>query len=142
HWLFAMGDTLAINTLRTLVVIAAHPGALGRVRAEGASGLGAGSEYLAACLQEAMRLWPTTPMLAREAVRETEWRGEFVAKGTQLVIVNTYLHRDPDRHDFADRFAPEEWLEGGSATCDWAFNQLSHGPQGCPGADLVELVGC
>jgi cytochrome P450 len=140
HWLFAMGDTLAINSLRALAMIATHPGALERVRAEGALEQGAGSEYVAACLHEAMRLWPTTPMLAREAVRETDWRGVAVAKGTQLVIVNTYMHRDPDRHEFADRFAPEAWIDGDAAD-DWAFNHLSHGPQGCPGAGLVLLVG-
>ena len=137
HWLFAMGDTLAINTLRALAATASHPEALERARA----GDGADPGYLAACLHEATRLWPTTPMLAREAVRETDWRGVAVAKGTQLVIVNTYVHRDPDRHHFADRFAPEAWTEG-DAPEDWAFNHLSHGPQGCPGVDLVELVGC
>ncbi len=132
HWLFAMGDTLAINALRALAAIASHPETVER----------AGDRtYLAASLHEAMRLWPTTPMLARVAVRETDWRGVAVAKGTQLVIVNTYMHRDPDRHDFADRFAPEAWTEG-DAPEDWAFNHLSHGPQGCPGVDLVELVGC
>ncbi len=132
HWLFAMGDTLAINTLRTLAAIASHPDALARAGEP---------DHLAACLHEAMRLWPTTPMLAREAVRETDWRGAWVPKGTQLVIVNTYMHRDPDRHEFANRFAPEAWTEG-DASEDWAFNHLSHGPQACPGADLVELVGC
>ncbi len=56
------------------------------------------------------------------------------------MIVNTYMHRDPDRHEFANRFAPEVWIEGDAAD-DWAFNHLSHGPQGCPGVDLVKLVG-
>jgi cytochrome P450 len=131
HWLFATGDTLAINCIRALALIASHPEATGQVD---------GDEYLGACLEEAMRLWPTTPILAREAVRETDWRGVAVAKGTQLLFVNTYMHRDPDRHPFADRFAPEAWLDGG-ARDDWAFNHLSHGPQGCPGAGLALSLG-
>ena len=133
HWLFAMGDTLAINSLRALAAIATHPEALERA----SSGDDA---YTGACLEEAMRLWPSTPLLSRETVRETDWRGVAVAKGTQLVIVNNYMHRDPDRHEFADRFAPEAWIDGDAAD-DWAFNHLSHGPQGCPGAGLVLLVG-
>ena len=133
HWLFAMGDTLAINSLRALAAIAAHPEALARA--------GSGDDaYTGACLEEAMRLRPSTPLLSRDTVRETDWRGVAVAKGTQLVIVNTYMHRDPDRHEFSDRFAPEVWIDGNAAD-DWAFNHLSHGPQGCPGAGLVLLVG-
>ena len=41
--------------------------------------------------------------------------------------------------EFADRFAPEEWLEGGPAQ-EWAFNHFSHGPQGCPGTWLALFV--
>jgi cytochrome P450 len=147
HWLFAMGDTLAINAFRALAVIASHPEALRRVESElAAAGSNrdaaaiAGLEFLGACLEEAMRLWPTTPLLSRETVRETDWRGVAVAKGAQFVIVNAYMHRDPDRHDFADRLAPEAWLEG-DAGDDWAYNHLSHGPQGCPGAGLALFVG-
>ena len=67
HWLFAMGDTLPANLLRTLAVLATHPDQLAEVRA-GLAGkdLGrpetiAAQDYLAGCIQEAMRLWPTTP---------------------------------------------------------------------------------
>ena len=147
HWLFAMGDTLAINCFRALAVIVSHPDALARVEDEIAAGGDdgeasalAGLDYLRACLQDAMRLWPTTPMLSRETVRETEWGGAWVPKGTQLLIVNAYLHRDPDHHEFADRFAPEAWLDG-SAAEDWSFNHFSHGPQGCPGTNLALLAG-
>jgi cytochrome P450 len=63
-----------------------------------------------------------------------------VPAGTQLVIVNVYGHRDRDRLEFADRFAPEEWIEGGAGAYP-AFNHFSRGPQGCPGAALALLVG-
>ena len=132
HWLFALGDTLAINALRCLALLATHPDELARVRED--------PERLPACLHEAMRLWPTTPMLSREVVRETDWDGVSVPGGTQLLIVNTFNHRDRDQHRFADRFEPEAWLDG-NATNDWAFNHFSHGPQGCPGVELAMLVG-
>ena len=57
-----------------------------------------------------------------------------------MLIVNAFLHRNPDTHEFADRFAPEEWIDGEAAD-DWSFNHLSHGPQGCPGSGLALLLG-
>jgi cytochrome P450 len=128
HWLFALGDTLAINAFRCLALLAAfRPD-----RDDDA--------YLGACLQEAMRLWPTTAMLSRVAVRDVDWDGVTVPAGTQLLIVNTFNHRDRDAVPFADRFEPEAWLSG-EAAGDWQFNHFSHGPQGCPGAELALLVG-
>ncbi len=132
HWLFALGDTLAINALRCLALLAVHDAERERAREDAA--------FLGACLQEAMRLWPTTPMLARVTTRETEWDGVTVPEGTQLLIVNTFNHRDREASDFADRFAPEQWLTGGAGS-DWQFNHFSHGPQGCPGVGLSLLVG-
>ena len=106
HWLFALGDTLALNALRALAVLASHDEQLERALddTEGA--------YLDACLHEAMRLWPSTTMLSRVSLAPTEWHGAEVPEGTQLVISNTYLHRDRDRLEYADRFAPEQWTEG------------------------------
>jgi cytochrome P450 len=146
HWLFAMGDTLAINAFRALAAIASHPQAAGLVEAElsAASGLdGAdigGLAYLRACLEETMRLWPTTPMLSRETLAETELGGVSVPAGTQILFVNTYMHRDRDRHPDADRFNPQAWIDGDAAQ-DWSHNHLSHGPQGCPGGGLALFVG-
>jgi Cytochrome P450 len=128
HWLFALGDTLAINAFRCLALFAAFKPA----RTD--------DEYMDACLHEAMRLWPTTAMLSRETVRDTDWDGVTVPEGTQLLIVNAFNHRDRDAVPFADRFEPEAWLSG-DAGSDWQFNHFSHGPQGCPGVELSLLVG-
>jgi Cytochrome P450 len=132
HWLFAMGDTLAINAFRCLALLAVFDAERERARGDDA--------FLGACLQEAMRLWPTTAMLSRETVRDVEWDGVSVPAGTQLLIVNSFNHRDREELAFADRFAPQEWING-SASSDWRFNHFSHGPQGCPGADLALFVG-
>jgi cytochrome P450 len=87
-----------------------------------------------------MRLWPTTAMLSREAVRDVEWDGINVPAGTQVVIVNSFNHRDREAVPFADRFDPDAWLSGDAAD-DWQFNHFSHGPQGCPGVALAMVVG-
>jgi cytochrome P450 len=138
HWLFANGDTLAINAFRALAAIASHPAQRAKLEAE-LSGDG-DLPYLEACLEDAMRLWPTTTMLSRETVAETDWRGETVPVGTQVLIPNTFLHRDRGRLEYADRFAPERWVSG-EAAGEWSFNHFSRGPQGCPGAGLALLIG-
>lgn len=150
HWFFALQDTLAINTLRALALIGRHSRQRTNVEEEldavGVNGppLSASQvddlEYLEACIEEAMRLWPTTPMLSRETVEEVTWNGATVPAGTQILIVNTFHHRDREVIEFADRFYPEAWTQG-SAASDWTFNQFSHGPQGCAGAGLALFLG-
>ena len=132
HWMFAAGDTLAINAFRALALLATHPDHRERAVDD--------PEYLEACLEEAMRLWPTTKMLARVTLADTEWGGVVVPAGTQVLIPNTFLHRDRERHEWADRLAPERWLSGEAAD-EWSFNHFSRGPQGCPGTAIARLAG-
>jgi Cytochrome P450 len=146
HWLFALGDTLAINAYRCLAVLASQTQVRTRVleeldgvKLETGKGIGQ-LKLLGGCLEEAMRLWPTTAMLSRETTRELDWDGVTVPAGTQFLIVNSFNHRDPERNEFADAFAPDEWVTG-DAVQDWSFNHFSHGPQGCPGTGIATLVG-
>lgn len=144
HWTFAMRDTLGANTYRALALVVADPEVKRRVREElsGADlddpAVVAGVGYLEGCLQEAMRLWPTTPLLARETTRQTILAGEQLDEGTQVMIFNTFNHRDRDQLPDADRFRPERWQN--SAT-SYRFNHLSNGTQDCPGGPLVSLLG-
>jgi cytochrome P450 len=144
HWMFAMRDTLAANAYRALAAIAADPAVDRRVRDDM---IGAdlsdpraldGMSYLGGCLHEAMRLWPTTPLLAREVVHDVTLAGEQVPAGTQILILNTFNHRDPDHVEDADRLVPERWR---SDSKDYRFNHLSNGSQDCPGGPLVMLLG-
>jgi cytochrome P450 len=105
HWVFAMRDTLAANAFRALALaVSGH-------------GVSAG------VLNEAMRLWPTTPLLAREKV----------ADGTQVMILNVFNHRDPQEPDF-NQVRPDRERR-------YRFNHLSNGTQDCPGGPLVMLIG-
>lgn len=144
HWIFAMRDTLATNTFRALALIASTSAttAPAREEIEGADisdpeALG-GLAYLSGSLGEAMRLWPTTPILARETTRATELAGAPLDSGTQVLILNTYNHRARDAVEDADTFNPERWTDGAR---DYRFNHLSNGSQDCPGGPLVYLLG-
>jgi cytochrome P450 len=130
HWMFAMRDTLGANTYRALAAIVSNPAIERRARTD--------ERYLEGCLEEAMRLWPTTPLLARETTRDAELCGERLDEGTQILILNTFNHRDTGQLPDADRFRPERWAHGPD---DYRFNHLSHGTQDCPGASMVRLLG-
>src|SRR5213078_4374902 len=121
HWIFAMRDTLGANAYRALAAIVADPEVERRVRDD--------AKYLEGVLEESMRLWPTTPLLARETTRETTLAGETLDAETQVMILNTFNHRDPEGVEDADRLKPERWAEGGR---DYRFNHLSNGSQDCP----------
>jgi cytochrome P450 len=145
HWMFAMRDTLGANAYRALAAVVADPAVERRVREDmiGADlcdprALG-GMSYLGGCLHESMRLWPTTPLLAREAVHDVTLAGEAVPAGTQILILNVFNHRDRDHVEDADRLVPERWRT--SETPDYRFNHLSNGSQDCPGGPLVMLLG-
>jgi cytochrome P450 len=144
HWIFAMRDTLGANTYRALAVVAADPEVEKRVREElkGADlrdpTAVEGLRYLEGCLEEAMRLWPTVPLLARETTRETTLAGERLEEGTQVMILNAFNHRDPDQVPGADRLRPERWQNGDRS---YRFNHLSNGTQYCPGIPLVLIIG-
>ncbi|HKO28593.1 MAG TPA: cytochrome P450 [Solirubrobacteraceae bacterium] len=146
HWMFAMRDTLAANAYRALAAIVSDPAVERRVREDmigadlsdprAVDGMG----YLGGCLHEAMRLWPTTPLLAREVTHDVALAGEHVPAGTQILILNTFNHRDPDHVEDADHLTPERWRPS-SETPDYRFNHLSNGSQDCPGGPLVLLLG-
>jgi cytochrome P450 len=143
HWLFAMSDTLAINTAAALALICAHPDAEKRVRSEIARYRPIAAEnidqmtYLEGCIQEAMRLWPSTPMLMREALVDDRIGDTPIPAGTQILIHNGFNHRDSKTHDFADRFQPEFWI---GRPVDYRFNHFSNGAQVCAGKDLALFV--
>jgi len=144
HWMFAIRDTLAVNCARALALITADEGSLEKARAELAGhDLSkaddiAKLQYIEGSLQEAMRLWPTTPVLARESLRRDRLGDDEIASGSQVVAFTQYLHRDQSETPDADRFNPERWYGGRT---DPQFNHMSNGKQGCAGRDLALFLG-
>ena len=145
HMMFATRDTLGANTYRALALIVADPQVESKVLASLDAGdlsdpaFMGGLDYLEGCLQEAMRLWPTVPMLARETTRSTRLAGAELEEGTQVLILNTFNHRDVDQVPDANRLRPERWMNGSERNPK--FNHLSGGSQYCPGIPLVLLLG-
>ena len=131
HWMFATRDTLGANVYRALAVLAADPGLRSRI--------GQNPDLINGVLHETMRLWPTTPLLAREATRDLDLGGTRVEEGTPIFMLNVFNHRAPEEISDAGRVVPERWT--GGAPTEYRFNHLSNGSQNCPGGPLVLLLG-
>ncbi|GAA3054538.1 MULTISPECIES: cytochrome P450 [Actinomycetes] len=153
QWLFAF-DPAGMATFRALALLASHPARLrtARLQAEDESGGGvARLELLRATVLEALRLWPTTPLILRETTMEVEFEHGIMPAGVSVLIFAPYFHRDERNLDFAHRFAPEVWEEGlrrdaqGDPQRDadgeaWPLMPFSLGTGICPGRQLVLLV--
>ncbi|MGI5356579.1 cytochrome P450 [Streptomyces sp. CA-252508] len=140
HWLFAF-DAAGIAAFRTLALLSTHSAQEEQVRNELAvTDLTEPHllPYTRACLLESVRLWPTTPFLLRESVRETEWGGDVLPAGTEFLLYAPLFHRD-ESLPYSDRFTPEIWLDGTAQDTE-ALVPFSAGPGRCPGEDLVLLV--
>ncbi|MFD0688077.1 cytochrome P450 [Actinomadura fibrosa] len=136
QWLFAYEST-ALAAFRTLALLASHPEHAERARREAGSG-DAGLPFLRACVQESVRLWPTTMTILRDATRPTEWAGETLPAGTGFLVHTPFLQRDDETLPYADSFAPGIWLDG-TAEREWAVVPFSGGPGECPGRNLSLL---
>ena len=140
QWLFAY-DPAGMTTFRSLAILASHPEAMARARQEVAGDESGGQylPYLRATLLESLRLWPTTPLLLRQTTKETPLGGSTAGKDLGLLIFAPYFHRDETRLEFANRFAPEIW-EGGKTASDLPLVPFSDGPGICPGRNVVLLT--
>jgi cytochrome P450 len=148
QWLFAY-DAATWAGYRALALIAAHREHADRFLDELASvDLHQPHQLigLRASVLESLRLWPTTPIILREATAETTWATGTMPAGTTLAIFAPYFHRDDRRVPFSDRFAPQVWegrtggRELGNLTDEWPLLPFSAGPAVCPGRNLVLLT--
>lgn len=137
QWLFAY-DAAGAAVLRALAVATARPAVRDRLRAEAASGA-AMQPYARGAVLESVRLWPTTLVVLRDSTAPTTWGARRLPAGTGFAILSAHFHRDRDRLDIADAFAPEAWLDG-RADADWGLVPFSGGPASCPGRNVVLLT--
>ncbi|GAC1447490.1 MAG: cytochrome P450 [Isosphaeraceae bacterium] len=117
--LFLAGhETTALTLTYTFHLLARHPEAEARLTAELDEVL-AGRPPRATdvprlrftdwVIRESMRLYPPAWGIGREAATDLEIGGYHVPKGTQLLISQWVLHRDPRWFDDPESFRPERW---------------------------------
>jgi cytochrome P450 len=98
--------------------------------------------FTRAVIDEAMRLYPPAPFIARVALEADELAGESIAKGTEIVISPWIAHRRRATWEEPDRFRPGRFLPGAEEKPRGAFIPFGLGPRICIGQGfaLQEIV--
>ena len=110
-----------------------------------------GIAYLHAVCQESLRLYAPIPFTVRDATRDTTILGQFVPKGTVVILCPWTTNCAHDLWgENADDFDPERWMQpgqanSGGAKSNYAFLTFLHGPRSCIGqkfavAELMALT--
>lgn len=148
--LFMAGHETTANTLAwAWFLLSQAPWAAQRLAAEAQAALGGRAAgfadldalpYARAVIEETLRLYPPVPLLAREAVAETEILGQPVPRGSLVLVVPWMLHRNPTLWDRPDHFRPERFL--GPPPARYSYIPFSLGPRVCSGQQfgLAESV--
>lgn len=96
--------------------------------------------YTEAVVLEAMRLYPPAWSIGREATRDTELGGYRIPKGTQVLVSQWVLHRDPDTFPEPEAFRPERWLDGLKKRLHrCAYMPFGGGPRKCIGSTFAMI---
>lgn len=98
--------------------------------------------YLNGVCNEVLRLYPTIPVSARIAIRDTTIKGQFVPANTMVFVIPWAINRNPKLWGpDAERFVPDRWIDeesgratmNGGAASNYAFLTFLHGPRSCIG---------
>jgi cytochrome P450 len=142
------GEDTTSNSLSWLIyLLARHPEALARARAEVqrvVPDLAActveqidGLDFIDACAQEAMRLKPPAPYMPLEALHDTVVGDVQVPKGTVVWCVLRHHSVDEAHFPRAAQFEPERWMTG--EVDKKVAMPFGSGPRMCPGRYLALL---
>ncbi|KAL8381782.1 hypothetical protein RB595_005850 [Gaeumannomyces hyphopodioides] len=163
-FLAAGHETTASAMTWAVYLLSVHPGVQSRLRAEVRARLPApGSDgaasvtsididrmpYLNAVCLEILRYFAPAPNTLRVSNKDTTVQGQFVPKGTRVMLVISALNRStalwgPD----AGSFNPDRWLDpvpgsggeaytvnnNGGASSNYALMTFLHGPRSCIGS--------
>lgn len=89
--------------------------------------------YLRNVTTEVLRVFPPVPLTARHAAEDTTLGGEFIPKGSHIVIVPWAINRSKELWgEDAEVFRPERWDEG-QVESNYSFMTFLAGPRGCIG---------
>jgi cytochrome P450 len=136
-------ETTAIALSWTFMLLARHPAVRAALHGELSQELGGRAptledlsrlRYTDAVVREAMRLYPPAWSIGREAQEECELGGYRIPRGSQLVICQILTQRDARWFPEPERFRPERWLDGSTASLPrFAYFPFGGGPRVCIG---------
>jgi len=89
-------------------------------------------KYLECCVKEALRLYPSVPIIGRNVEKDCIIDGQKVAKGTSAIVLVHLLHRNSSIWERPEEFIPERFLET-TKRHPYAYVPFSAGPRNCIG---------
>jgi cytochrome P450 len=148
--LLLAGHETTANTLAwTLYLLAQNPGQQSLLEAEIRNVLGGRPADAAALhrlpftqmvLMESQRLYPPAWAIGRKALKDFDVAGYRLRAGTNVIVSQWVLHRDPRFYPEPERFLPERWRDevaGRKTVPKFAYLPFGAGPRVCVGASLA-----
>ncbi|MES2522488.1 MAG: cytochrome P450 [Gemmatimonadota bacterium] len=121
--------------------LARHPDVQGRARAEVLTVDGPLTEpppYLAAVINESLRLYPAAWYMGRTTRKPMQLGGVEIPVGTQVLCSPFILHRQPELWPDPHTFSPERFLPG-ATIIPRSFMPFGTGARGCVGRALAMM---
>lgn len=92
------------------------------------------------CIQEALRLYPSSYLLSRETTEEVDLGGYLLPAGSEILYSHFGQQRDPRYFSHPDEFDPDRWLpEHHDEVTSEAYMPFGHGAYRCLGDNLALL---
>lgn len=142
-------EPMAVALGWTFHLLSRHPEALARASEEARGVLGgraathedlARLPWIAATIDECLRLYPPAWTSMREADEACEFRGHAVPRGGYVWFSAWVVHRDPRWYEAPGEFRPERWLDGLARRLPrCAYLPYGAGPRMCVGAPLAGI---
>ncbi|KAG5344268.1 CP4C3 protein, partial [Acromyrmex heyeri] len=96
--------------------------------------------WLEACIKEQWRLYPVTPLIARQIYKPIEIMSSQIPPGSTVLINSYLLHRDDRFFPEPHIYRPERFLPDGPKLPPYAFIPFSAGSRNCIGWKFATLV--
>ncbi|MCC6215901.1 MAG: cytochrome P450 [Polyangiaceae bacterium] len=149
--LIAGHETVASALTWTWLLLAQHPDAWERLRAEVCATLGDRPpasadlrqlDLVRATFSEALRLFPPAWVISRRAIAEDELGGWRVPAGALVVISPYTMHRHAAHWSEPESFRPERFVgDAGKARHRFAYLPFGGGPRICIGNEFALVEG-